>query len=74
MSVFCFSCGMPLEKDNKRGNYCIYCTDEQGNLLAEDQIKNGIAQWLSGWASDNKNSDFMKRAGLYMKSMPEWAD
>lgn len=74
MSNFCLSCGMPLEKDNKRGNYCIYCTDEQGNLLSKDQIKNGIAQWLSGWAPDSKNTDFSKRAESYMKSMPEWAE
>ena len=74
MSNFCFSCGMPLAKDNKRGDYCIYCTDEQGNLLSRDHIQNGIAQWLSGFSPDNKKHDFMKRAELYMKSMPEWAD
>ena len=74
MSNFCFSCGMPLDKENKRDNYCIYCTDEQGNLLSRDHIRDGIAQWLSGFSPNNENSDFLKRAESYMKAMPEWAD
>ncbi len=74
MSNSCYSCGMPLIPDNTRGNYCIYCTDENGHVLPKNKIQKGIAEWLSAWAPENISADFMKRAGYYMKAMPEWAE
>ncbi len=74
MSNSCYSCGMPLMGDNARGSYCQFCTDENGKVLSKEQIKNGIAEWLSGWAPDDKSADFQKRAENYMKAMPEWAE
>lgn len=48
----CYSCGMPLEKasDHALGDannqYCIYCTDEQGQLKSYEDILNGTANYL----------------------------
>ena len=74
MSTSCHSCGMPLKKEKARGNYCEYCSDENGNLHPKEQVKQGIAQWLSGWAPEGTETDFAKRAEHYMKAMPAWTD
>jgi hypothetical protein len=77
MNNSCYSCGMPLtgeEGAKSRGNYCRYCADEQGNLLPAEQVKQGIAQWLQGWAPQGNKADFGKRAESYMKAMPAWAE
>jgi hypothetical protein len=77
MDKNCYSCGMPLMSEGPqkaRGNFCQYCSDEQGNLLPREQVQNGIAQWLSTWAPKDSNSDYLKRAEYYMKAMPAWTD
>ncbi len=76
MNKSCFSCGMPLageEVQKARGNYCQYCSDEQGNLLPKEQVKQGLVQWLQGWAPEGSKADFQKRAEYYMLAMPAWA-
>jgi len=74
MSTSCYSCGMPLTAEKAKGNFCEYCADEAGNLFPKEQIKQGIAQWLSGWAPEKENVDFLKRAENYMKAMPAWTE
>ncbi|MCP4134577.1 MAG: hypothetical protein GY754_26625 [bacterium] len=74
MSNSCHSCGMPLMGEQANGNYCQYCSDEKGNLLPREQVRQGIAEWLSGWAPGNSSADFSKRADHYMKAMPAWAE
>ena len=77
MAGFCYSCSMPLmgpEGEKARGNYCQYCSDEQGALRPKEQIQKGIAEWLSGWAPKGSSIDFMKRAEYYMKAMPAWSE
>jgi hypothetical protein len=76
MTNSCYSCGMPFageEGQKARGNYCQYCSDEQGNLLPKEQVQQGIAQWLKSWAPEGDNADFQKRAEYYMLAMPAWA-
>lgn len=65
---FCHSCGMPTE-----GQYCEYCSDENGNLKSHDEVREGIAYWLSSWAP-SPNADFRSRADSYMRAMPAWAE
>ncbi len=73
MSSSCHSCGMPLTGESAKNNYCQYCADENGNLHPFEQVQQGIAQWLEGWAPQGTQADFRKRAAHYMKAMPAWA-
>lgn len=75
--IYCHSCGMPLTgevAEKARGNYCQYCSDEQGNLYPKEAVKKGIAEFLSSWAPEKEGTDFAKRAEMYMKAMPAWAE
>ena len=64
----CQSCGMPAE-----GQYCEYCTDESGALKPREEVREGLAAWLSSFAPE-KSADFRARADHYMAAMPAWAD
>jgi hypothetical protein len=55
-------------------NYCKYCTDEHGKLKSRDEILRGAADWLKSWSPDLDDETALKRADLYLRSMPEWAD
>ena len=77
MNKSCHSCGIPLAgEDGKdyRTNYCLYCTDENGNLYPKEIVQKGLAKWLQKWAPETGSVDFMKRAESYMKAMPAWAE
>jgi hypothetical protein len=77
MNKMCLSCGMPLmgpEAQKAHGDYCQYCTDDKGNLLPREQVKNGIAQFLKSWSPQGNSVDFIKRAEHYMLAMPAWAE
>ncbi len=75
MQTFCYSCGMPIPKEQQaRGNYCQYCSDEAGNLYPRELVQKGIADWLKSFAPANGAPDFMGRAAQYMKAMPAWAE
>ena len=73
----CGSCGMPLEKPeqfgggNPKNAYCIYCTNEKGELLDYETILEGNVQF------------YMKEQGLdkeaardlsvsYLSTLPAW--
>jgi len=71
----CYSCGAITEKGQpKEKAYCLYCVDNEGNLKDRNAIKQGIAGWLSQWSPEEINEDeALRRAELYIQSMPEWA-
>ena len=76
----CHSCGIPIgmqvgdQTITARGDYCNYCTDEQGKLFPKEFVQKGIAEWLASWGPKDKNIDFMKRAEYYLMAMPAWAE
>jgi hypothetical protein len=72
MEKHCHSCGGPLAA-GVTSTYCQYCVDASGKLKAYDEIKAGIAEWLSSW-SPKEGVDFARRADAYMKAMPAWAN
>jgi len=76
MAKFCYSCAAPVTGDFKgpAENYCKYCTDESGNLKSHDEVQKGIAMWFKSWQPGIDEATATQRAGLYMKSMPAWAD
>jgi len=52
MAEYCYSCSMPLNNPEVKGQsdiYCKYCSDEAGNLKPREEIKQGIASWLLTW-------------------------
>ncbi len=77
MNRYCISCGMPLtglDGKNYRGKYCLYCSDEAGNLYPAEVVRKVIAQWLVTISPEEYSADFMKRAEHYMMAMPAWAN
>ncbi len=74
----CQSCGMPLIPDNSRDgveNYCMYCTNEEKVLKTRQEVQYGIAEWLKMFLpEDQKKVDVVKRADMYLKAMPAWAE
>ncbi len=76
MAKNCLSCGMPLnEKTGYSGktDFCIFCTDEKGNLKSYNEVLTGIASWLRSSDRIKKNTNYHVRASEYLKSMPAWA-
>jgi hypothetical protein len=72
----CHSRAMPLDNPENVGaaeDYCKYCSDEQGKLKPRDAVQRGIAEWFKMWQPDLDDGTAMKRADLYMQSMPAWA-
>jgi hypothetical protein len=73
----CESCGMPMHKPSEHGGgfeqnpYCIFCTDEDGNLKSYKEIFGGmvenffIPQGLSKKEAEAAAQDLMSK-------MPAW--
>ena len=77
MDKYCQSCSMPLSMPEAKGpseDYCKYCTDEKGNLKPRAVVQQGIAGWFKSWQPNLDDVKAMKRADLFMKSMPAWAE
>lgn len=55
-------------------NYCVYCTDSDGNLKPRQEVKMGIAQWLKGWQPGLSEEAAIDRADKFMQAMPAWAN
>lgn len=72
----CYSCGAITEKAQPKDKaYCQYCIDNDGQLKDREAIKNGVAGWLSQWSPEKlSEQEALKRADLYLQSMPQWAD
>ena len=76
MASVCYACGAPLTGDFKGQSevYCKGCCDTKGQLKSRADIQRGIAQWFRSWQPNLDESTSLKRADLYMRAMPEWAD
>jgi len=76
MASVCYACGAPLTGDFKGQSevYCKGCCDGRGQLKPRTDIQRGIAQWFRSWQPNLDESTSLKRADLYMRAMPEWAD
>ena len=77
MASMCYSCAAPLDNPAFKGihqDYCKYCTDDSGKLRKKEEVQKGIAGWMKMWQPGIDDAVAMQRAGIYMKSMPAWAD
>lgn len=76
MPTVCYACGAPLSGDFKgtSGIYCRHCCDAKGTLKPRADIQRGIASWFQTWQPNLDEATALKRAGLYMRAMPAWAD
>jgi hypothetical protein len=76
MSAHCYACAAPLSGDFKGTSeiYCRHCCDDQGVLKPRAEIERGIAQWFRSWQPNLDDATALKRADLYLRSMPAWAD
>ena len=75
----CESCGMPMEKAEDFGGgvignrYCIFCTNEIGNLRSYDEVLHGFMNYLA----DNEGmtiEDAKKLAAQMMSRLPAWKE
>ncbi len=67
---------MPLNMPDAKGlseTHCKHCTDDEGNLKAREDIRQGMAHWIAQWQKVDE-ATALKRAEHYMRAMPEWAD
>ena len=62
----CESCGMPTE-----GQYCEYCTDENGNLKPREVVRESMIV-LAMQTQDISREEAEKYVDDYMLSMPAW--
>ena len=76
MAAVCHACGAPLNsaRDDLSRNYCSGCCDAQGALRPRAEIQRGIAAWFQTWQPNLDERTALKRADLYMRAMPAWAD
>jgi hypothetical protein len=68
---------MPLDSPEAQGpskHYCKYCTDAKGNLKSREEVKAGIAMWLSSWQEGITEKQSQERAEHFMQAMPAWAE
>jgi hypothetical protein len=75
--TMCHSCCAPLDNPEMKGvsdKYCKYCADDKGNLKPRAEVQKAIAHWFKTWQPGVDDTKAMNRAGLYMQSMPAWAD
>jgi hypothetical protein len=77
LDKFCHSCAVSLDRSEFKGpaeNYCRYCANEAGNLKPKADVQKGIAHWFKTWQPGINDEIAMRRAEIYMRSMPAWAD
>ena len=76
MATVCYACGAPLNPqfDDLSKDYCSGCCDSQGSLKPRADIQRGIAEWFKSWQPNLDEPTALRRAGLYMRAMPAWAD
>lgn len=73
---FCHSCMVPLDAPALWGpvaHLCRNCTDAAGKLKARSVVRKDIAEWLKGWQPAVDEAESIRRADLFMRSLPAWA-
>lgn len=73
----CSSCGMPMENSedyslgNTESQYCRYCTDDKGQLLAFDKILSANAGYFKQSQGLTEQAA-LKMATDLLKNQPAW--
>lgn len=73
---FCHSCMVPLDAPALWGpvaHLCRNCTDAAGKLKARSVVRKDIAEWLRSWQPAVDEAESIRRADLFMRSLPAWA-
>jgi hypothetical protein len=73
----CDSCGMPMVTAEEHGGgiesnkYCRYCTDADGNLKGEAEVRDGMIKFTMKTTGKSREEaeDQVKR---HMREMPAW--
>jgi hypothetical protein len=75
----CKSCGMAMTKaehfpkQNRDSEFCVYCTDEEGNLLSKNVVRESIIQyWMHRDGISQKEAE--EKIDSFMQSQPAWSD
>jgi hypothetical protein len=74
---FCRSCMSSLQEEHNAGPsemYCRWCSDGDGALRPREQVLEVMSRWFSMWQSGISITEARRRADLYMRSMPAWAE
>lgn len=66
----CKSCSMPIES----GDYCQYCTDEDGRLHGFDETLERFIQFARGRDSSLDRTTAEANTLEFMARMPAWRD
>ena len=73
----CISCGRIFNRiDDKDKNeiYCPNCLYVDGKLRIREEIQKDIAVWFLKWQPEIDDKEAMRRADIYLSSMPAWAN
>ena len=69
-NLTCDSCGMPIES----GQYCVNCTDADGNLQAFDERFERMVGWQARQRPSAPREQLEAETLAYMAAMPAWKD
>jgi len=75
----CQSCGMPMNGLDQRGGnlpdnrYCVYCTDEAGELKPYKTVLNRMAAFMAK-SEDIPIEKALAKSEAYMTHLPAWRD
>ena len=70
MNMSCDSCGMPIEV----GDYCEFCTDENGQLQSFDERFERMVAWQETQSPNLPRAQAEVETLAYMATMPAWRD
>jgi len=77
--LHCESCGMPMRRPREHGGgneqnpFCIFCTDEDGNLKSFKEIYEGmVGNFFMPQGMSRKEAE--KATADLMSKMPAWKD
>ncbi len=68
MNMSCDSCGMPIDG----GEYCAYCTDENGVLQSFDERFERMVAWQEKQSPTAPRVQIEIETLAYMATMPAW--
>ena len=73
----CESCGMPMREEKEFGGnnlenkYCVYCTDQKGQLKSYDEVLQGMKSFIMQ-SMGQTEEQALKTAKENMGKMPAW--